>query len=101
VYHLAIAFRAVGGNHRRCKHLDHRAAGRARAFILEHVHSNIAALGATLFRFWRVPTVLLHRFVLWLTQPSARFLSVAKHKRGLALDPLDVGHFMLHSFFCC
>ncbi|HDS1736881.1 AraC family transcriptional regulator [Pseudomonas sp. BP8] len=41
VYDLAIALRAVGGKPRGRKLLDYRAAERARAFIMEHIHLGI------------------------------------------------------------
>ncbi|MCI0914648.1 AraC family transcriptional regulator [Pseudomonas putida] len=41
VYDLAMALRAVGGKPRGRKRLDYRAAERARAFILEHLHLGI------------------------------------------------------------
>lgn len=41
VYDLAMALRAVGGKPRGRKRLDYRAAERARAFIMEHLHLGI------------------------------------------------------------
>ncbi|MBV4491140.1 AraC family transcriptional regulator [Pseudomonas oryzicola] len=41
LYDLAMALRAVGGKPRGRKRLDYRAAERARAFIMEHLHLGI------------------------------------------------------------
>jgi AraC-like DNA-binding protein len=42
LYDLAMALRAVGGKPRGRKRMDYRAAERARAFILEHLHTCIS-----------------------------------------------------------
>lgn len=41
LYDLATALQAVAGKPRGRKHLDYRAAERARAFIMEHLHAGI------------------------------------------------------------
>lgn len=41
MYDLAMALRAVAGKPRGRKRLDYRAAERARAFIMEHLHTGI------------------------------------------------------------